>query len=200
MKYYSYKLDDFKLKKPEWEFLPFESLNAQNKYFAIDLIERIETNNLENRKTVIVLPVGPINYFEFIKMVNCKKINLKKLIIFFMDEYCKENGEYIDKEHPLSFRRFIEDTFVKQIDPKLRMPLSQIIFPNGINPEETVSLIDSYGGIDITYGGFGINGHLAFNDPPEEIDKCIEDNVRYSTVRVVKLSRETITQNAISGD
>lgn len=199
MKYYEYKFDDFQKLRPDWEFLRFESLQHQNEYFANDLILRIDKNNNESKKTVIVLPVGPIDYTSFITRVNQEKINLENLIIFFMDEYANPDGSYIPTSHPLSFRSFVDRSFYKLISENSRMPYQQIIFPNGSNPQETIDLINHHGGIEITYGGFGMTGHLAFNDPPDDIELQTEENVRYSTVRLVELTRETLIQNAMGG-
>ena len=59
--------------------------------------------------------------------------------------------------------------------------------------------IEETGGINVVFGGFGLNGHLAFNDPPDKENECTVQNVRNSTTRVVHLSRETISQNALGG-
>lgn len=198
MKYYAYTLEDFRRLRPEWEFLSFPSLEAQNKFFAEDLIKRIQSKG-KTEKTVVILPVGPIDYKYLIRASNEDGISLRNLVIFFMDEYCDEGSDYIEMSHPLSFRRFVYENFYKPLKPECHMPEEQIIFPNGKDPQETSSLIRSFGGIEVTYTGLGINGHLAFNEPPEREDEIREDDTRYSTVRRVSLSRETIIQNAIGG-
>ncbi|MFC1590159.1 hypothetical protein ACFL42_01550 [Candidatus Omnitrophota bacterium] len=199
MDYYSYTLEDFKRVRPDWEFLAFSSLDEQNTFFADDLIKRIKANEEKGRKTVVCLPVGPIDYGYLARLSNSKNISLKGLVIFFMDEYCDAGGNYIDIGHPLSFKGFIGKNFLSLLKEENRMPESSIIFPNAKDPAETLSKIGSFGGIEVTYGGFGITGHLAFNDPPDEEKDRTEENVRYSSVRKVRLSRETLVQNAIAG-
>lgn len=199
MNYYAYALDDFKREKPRWEFIAFNSIKEQNTFFAEDLVRRIQENEKKDLPFVIVLPVGSIDYAPLIELSNTKNIPLKNLVIFFMDEYCNPDGSYIDFNHPLSFRRFIDKKFYRLLKNGNRMPADHIIFPDGKNPEKTVSKIEYFGGIEITYGGFGINGHLAFNDPPENDAEKTDEHVRNSTVRVVRLARETIIQNAIGG-
>jgi len=56
------------------------------------------------------------------------------------------------------------------------------------------------GGADLCFCGFGISGHLAFNDPPEpgETGKDLAW-LRETRTRLVTLSRETNTQMAITG-
>ena len=199
MDYYSYDLEDFKREKPCWEFRPFPSLEEQNLFFAKDLIKRIKKNDEHGKKTVVVLPVGPIDYKYLVELSNSKGYSLENLVLFLMDEYSDSKGNHIHQDHPLSFRTYIEKHFYKRLMAENRMPEESIIFPNGKDPEETLDKIEEYGGIDITYGGFGITGHLAFNDPPDNKKKLTEENVRYSSVRTVRLSRETLVQNAIGG-
>lgn len=199
MKFYSYTLEDFRREKPYWEFRTFPSLEEQNIFFAADLADRIKINERQDRKTVVVLPVGPINYKYLVDLSNTKNVSLRNLVIFFMDEYSDVHGNYIDKNHPLSFSRFIEETFYSKLKTENRMPEDAIVFPDGKNPDKTLAKIQSYGGIEVTYGGFGINGHLAFNDPPDNELELTEEHVRYSSVRIVKLSRETLVQNAMGG-
>ena len=115
-----------------------------------------------------------------------------------MDEYCTDNNEYIPYEHPLSFHRFIDENFYSLLNPEIRMPRENIIFPDPKNPEKVTKIIlDEIGGVDVCYGGFGINGHFAFNEPPKPGEPVDEDSVRNSTTRVVTLTCETKTALAL---
>ena len=55
-------------------------------------------------------------------------------------------------------------------------------------------LIAELGGVDIAFGGIGINGHLAFNESQDELTP--EEFAALHT-RVLAISRETRTANAI---
>ena len=55
-------------------------------------------------------------------------------------------------------------------------------------------VIEQLGGVDIAFGGIGINGHLAFNEPQDEL--TAEEFAALNT-RVLTISRETRTTNAI---
>ena len=57
------------------------------------------------------------------------------------------------------------------------------------------SLIEELGGVDACFGGLGINGHIAFNEPPEEDNISAEEFGKLGT-RVLPISRETKTINA----
>ncbi len=71
-------------------------------------------------------------------------------------------------------------------------------FPILAKPEATGELIDALGGVDVCFGGVGITGHLAFNDPPEPGDNMSAADFAALPTRVVRLSRETRTVNAIT--
>jgi len=68
-------------------------------------------------------------------------------------------------------------------------PRSQIIFPDHKNNHKIAGWMGKVGGIDTCYGGIGIHGHVAFNEP--------EENVKDSEPRLVYLNDITITINAI---
>ena len=55
-------------------------------------------------------------------------------------------------------------------------------------------LIDELGGVDICFGGIGINGHLAFNEAQDELSP---EQFKALHTRVLKITPETRTANAI---
>ena len=48
----------------------------------------------------------------------------------------------------------------------------------------------------MVFGGVGINGHYAFNEPPEPGEECTNEEFLNRPTRVLKISRETKTINA----
>ena len=59
-------------------------------------------------------------------------------------------------------------------------------------------MIARLGGTDVAFGGVGITGHLAFNDPPEPGEPLDADAFAGLPTRVVRLSRETLTINSVT--
>ncbi len=57
-------------------------------------------------------------------------------------------------------------------------------------------MIDERGGVDACFGGIGINGHIAFNEPPEPGAELTNGEFAALPTRVLPLSRETRTINA----
>ena len=100
----------------------------------------------------------------------------------------------MEKSHPLSFRGFMDRTVYTKIDPELLMPEEQRIFPDPHDPEHIQRVIETLGGVDVAFGGIGINGHLAFNEPQDELSP---DEFAQLPTRVLIISRETRTTNAI---
>jgi glucosamine-6-phosphate deaminase len=92
----------------------------------------------------------------------------------------------------------MDRAFYNLLDPALAPLLEHRVFPDPAHPEAIKTLIDSRGGVDACFGGIGINGHLAFNEPPEPGQTMtIEEFVALPT-RVLSLSRETRTINSVT--
>ena len=111
-----------------------------------------------------------------------------------MDEYLDDNKEWVSIDHPLSFRGFMKRTVYDKINPELVMPEEQRIFPDPKNPGHIPAVIEQLGGVDICFGGIGINGHVAFNEADGSLSN--EEFLAQQT-RVLKITPETRTANAI---
>ncbi|MBI1777030.1 MAG: glucosamine-6-phosphate isomerase [Proteobacteria bacterium] len=151
-------------------------------------------------KVVFIVPVGPVGQYDrFAKRCNDERQSLADLVIINMDEYLTPDGKaLIPTDDPLSFRRHMQDHFYGLIEPTLSPPASQCVWPDPKEPAAIGRMIEGLGGVDVCFAGVGINGHIAFNDPPEPGESIqLEDFARLST-RVVKLSRETRLINAIN--
>ncbi len=146
-------------------------------------------------KTVIICPVGPIGqYKKFAKIVNERKISLKNCTFINMDEYLDENDEVIDNPS-LSFHAIMDRELYSQIDPKLIMPPEQRLFPEPGKEDEIDALLERLGKVDCVLTGVGINGHIAFNEPPEKDDPITDEEYRNIGTRRLDIARETITNN-----
>ena len=162
---------------------------------AMEMINTIKAHNEKGEKTVFICPVGPVGQYPiFVRLVNRDRISLKNCWFINMDEYLNDDDTYIDKESPLSFRGFMERTVYTTVDPDLLMPPEQRVFPDPADPGKVDRLIEELGGVDIAFGGIGINGHLAFNESRE--DMTAEAFAAQGT-RALTLNPETRTANAI---
>lgn len=77
---------------------------------------------------------------------------------------------------------------------ELVMPKEQRIFPDPKNPSYVPEMIEKLGGVDICFGGIGINGHVAFNEADPALSN--EEFLAQKT-RVLTITPETRTANAI---
>ncbi len=163
---------------------------------AIEVIETISENNKKGEPTLMVIPYGPLGpYSRLVYLVNKYRISLKNCIFMNMDEYMGDSNNYICKDSPLSFRGGMERIFYSKIDDELNVLPENRYFPDPENPGVLMELIKKYGKLDMAWGGVGINGHFAFNEPPEADEVCTNEEFLERPTRVLKISRETKTIN-----
>ena len=157
------------------------------------MVDTIKEKNGE--KTLIICPVGPIKQYPvFARIVNEERVSLKNVYFVNMDEYLDEDDELINRESVLSFRSTMDRLCYSLIDPELVMPEEQRIFPIPGREAEIDALIEEIGA-DLCLTGVGINGHIAFNEPPEACDDITDAEYENITTRCLDISRETITNN-----
>jgi glucosamine-6-phosphate deaminase len=164
---------------------------------AMAMLEEIMKNNEQGKKTVMIVPVGPTDQYPILaKLVNQLKVSLKNVWFFNMDEYMYSPTEMIDPNHFMSFEKRMNDEFYSRVDEALVMPKEQRLFPRVGKEKEYDELIEKLGGVDACFGGLGINGHVAFNEPAEEDDPITAEEFANLPTRVLPISRETKTINA----
>ena len=113
-----------------------------------------------------------------------------------MDEYLDNNDNYIPEDHPLSFRGFMKENLFKQLNDDLKIKPENIYFPDPNSTSQIEKVINEIGGVDICFGGVGINRHVAFNEPIDEnLINCQE--FRELRTRTLKVSTETIIMSSI---
>lgn len=156
----------------------------------------IEQNNAKGEKTVIICPVGPIGQYPiFAKKVNDRNIDLKNCWFINMDEYLVGDDETIPYENPLSFKATMDRVLYSQIRAELLMPESQRLFPQPKKEAEIDELFDTLGKVDLCLTGVGINGHIAFNEPPKATDAITDEEYKNCGTRCADIATETIVNN-----
>jgi len=154
----------------------------------------IEKN--QGKQTVMIVPVGPIGQYPILaEKINARRLSLKNCWFINMDEYLTDDDQTIPYENPLSFHYIMDRDLYSRIDPELVMPESQRIFPEPGKEAEIDALIDSFEKIDCVLTGVGINGHIAFNEPPEADDPITDEEYAAIGTRCLDIARETITNN-----
>lgn len=173
--------------------------NEWDVYFdmALTMLSVIMKNNEQGKRTVMIVPVGPTDQYPILaKLINQLRVSLKNVYFFNMDEYMWDKNTVIDENHPMSFKKRMNDEFYSLVDKDLVMPLSQRLFPEPDKTEEYDRMIENLGGVDLCLGGLGINGHIAFNEAEEENSTVTAEEFARLGTRVLPITRETRTINA----
>jgi glucosamine-6-phosphate deaminase len=170
---------------------------------AQDLAEAVLAEMVQaeanGRGATLILPVGPVDHFPILaRMLNEQKISCRNTVIINMDEYLDDQDRWLPADHPLSFRGYMDRAFYSLLKPELAPPVENRVFPSPQKPGAIPDLIKSRGGVDTCFGGIGINGHMAFNEPPEPGVQISVEAFGALPTRILDLSRETRTINSVT--
>ncbi len=163
-------------------------------WLAREMANEIIDANRENRPLRWVLPVGPKHHYRLLaEITNAEHISWKNVWCFHMDEWCNWEGRCVPVDHPYSLRGYMQRELYDRIDPELRNPVAQVIYPDPAHIEEYSERIQEVGGIDTTFAGFGFRGHVAFNDTPVTRWTNVSiEQLRQGKTRIVQLSDDTM--------
>jgi glucosamine-6-phosphate deaminase len=143
-----------------------KSLEELYDFTAEHMVNEFRASAARKGPVAFIMPLGPVEPYPLMaRKINKDRINLGNCWFFFMDEYCDDKDRPIPETHPLSFRRQSRSLFFDLIDKDLLLPEAQVIFPSPENLESLPPMMESVGGIEVCYGGLGIHGHVAFNEP-----------------------------------
>ena len=179
-----------KLKTP---FRLVATRDEMGRLMARELVDIIAANNKKGKPTRAIIPCGPACWYApWTEIVNAEGVSLEDFTVFHMDECLDWQGRLLPKGHPYNFRTFMEAHFYGGIKPKLNVPEKQRYWltPQAI---EKVRAAIAEAPIDVTLGGWGQDGHIAYNQarrhPYSHV--TIED-VADSTIRIQENNLDTI--------
>ena len=144
-----------------------ETLDELYEFLAEEMVAEFRKAAAGTRIVNFIMPVGPTQPYRIMaEKINRESVSLKNVRFFFMDEYVDdEKDELIPETSPLSFRGQIGGLFFNRVRPELLMPREQVIFPRPEILKDLPGMIERAGGIEVCFGGIGIHGHVAFNEP-----------------------------------
>ena len=173
--------------------------NDVARLFADEMLNEIVAARGVGRAATLIVPVGPVDQFPILaRMINERRVDCRELMLINMDEYLTDDDRLVPTEHPLSFRGFMNRKFYDLLDPALAPSPANRVFPDPNSLTAIARLVDERGGLDACFGGIGINGHLAFNEPPEPgVAMRVEEFAGLPT-RCLDLARETRTINSVT--
>jgi glucosamine-6-phosphate deaminase len=160
---------------------------------ARELVDEIRLRNAGGEKTRAIIPCGPSCWYEpFTALVNAEGVSLDNFEVFHMDECLDWQGRELPRNHPYSFRGFMEHHFYDPVDSSLTVPEENRYWVMPDNIREIQERIAAEP-IDITYGGWGQDGHIAYNQARRDpFSRLTVEDVRHSTVRVQNNNIDTI--------
>lgn len=166
---------------------------TMGRLMAQELVDVIEGNNREHRPTRAIIPCGPKCWYEpFTELVNRRAVSLRSLSVFHMDECLDWQARPLAKNHPYTFRTFMERYFYGGIQSGLAVPEEQRFWLLPSTAERVKAAIEA-APIDITVGGWGQDGHVAYNQARRHPYSTISlEDLSASTIRVQENNVDTI--------
>jgi glucosamine-6-phosphate deaminase len=160
---------------------------------AEELGQEIESNNRRGLPTRAIIPCGPSCWYRpFTDFVNSRNISLRSLFVFHMDECLDWQGRPLPAGHPYNFRSFMEKHFYGGILPGLAVPEEQRfwLLPSSM---DTVAAAIETAPMDITIGGWGQDGHVAYNQARRQPYSSITlEELANSSIRIQENNLDTI--------
>jgi glucosamine-6-phosphate deaminase len=160
---------------------------------ARELVDEISATARDGRTFRVIVPCGPSCWYEpFTALVNAERVSLSHVEVFHMDECLDWEGKPLPRNHPYSFRGFMEREFYGPITTELTVPEHQRHWPEaGSIPEISRSLAERPA--DLVYGGWGQDGHVAYNQARRHpYSPVTVDQLRASTARLQDNNLDTV--------
>jgi glucosamine-6-phosphate deaminase len=130
---------------------------------ALDAAETLRAC-IHTKGTARIIAATGASQFDFLQALTHEPdMDWSRVEMFHLDEYV---GLSID--HPASFRRYLLDRLINKVS------VGRYYLLNGEeNPTQVAAAVGrvlAERTVDLAFVGIGENGHLAFNDPPADLD------------------------------
>jgi len=160
---------------------------------ARELVAEIRAKSGPGEMFCAIIPCGPACWYQpFTDLVNQVRVSLKNMVVFHMDECLDWQGRELPCNHPYSFRSTMENAFYGPIDAELNVLPGNRVWLNGSNIDEVRRRI-SEPPVDIAYGGWGQDGHVAYNQARRHPYSVISvEELRDSSIRIQENNFDTI--------
>jgi glucosamine-6-phosphate deaminase len=166
---------------------------AMGRLMARELVDEIQAVSREGKTFRAIIPCGPNCWYRpFTELVNRERVSLRRFVVFHMDECLDWQARELPRNHPYSFRGFMERHFYDPVEPELAVPEGNRRWPRADRVEELAAAIQAEP-IHLTYGGWGQDGHVAYNQARRHpYSRLTLEELRASTVRVQENNWDTI--------
>jgi glucosamine-6-phosphate deaminase len=189
----SIPFDQLQNKKTRIPFRIVKDSETMGRLMAEELVAEIEQANREGRVYRAIIPCGPNCWYKpFADLVNLRKVSLRNMVVFHMDECLEWDASLLDDRDPYNFRSFMLKSFYAPVARELSIPEENRHFLQPSNMDEIREAFCREE-IDITYGGWGQDGHIAYNQSRRHPYSHITlEELRNSTIRIQENNWDTI--------
>jgi glucosamine-6-phosphate deaminase len=203
----------------EWLAIPAEELAARSslgltivetrdelyRHFAQEMFDELAGAERAGTEVSVIVPVGPKGHYGLLaEMINDARLDLAPVTFFGMDNWLDWQARPLPLDHPFNLEGIFRREFLALIEGNLRPGDENVIFPSPFELDRPSAEIARRGGVSTTYGGFGFQGHIAFNESPSSRWSAITvEQLRDSTTRVLPLAVDTIiahSQRSLGGN
>jgi glucosamine-6-phosphate deaminase len=166
---------------------------AMGQMMARELVDEIKAHNARADQIRAIIPCGPNAWYgPFTDLVNAERVSLRNFVVYHMDECLDWQGRELPRAHPYCFRGFMERHFYNPVLSDLAVPEENRYWLTPATMERVAEAIAKVS-IDITYGGWGQDGHIAYNQARRHPYSQVSlDDMRNSTVRIQENNLDTI--------
>jgi glucosamine-6-phosphate deaminase len=166
--------------------------------FAETMYDEMKESRDKGDRLSLIVPVGPTGGYPILaERVNETRLPLDHVSFFGMDNWLDWEGRELPLDDPHNFEGDFHDLFVDRLQPALRPRPEDVMFPSPRDLDRSAREIERRGGVATTYGGFGFQGHLAFNEPPSSRWANVSlEQFRNSRCRILPASVDTIIAHA----
>jgi glucosamine-6-phosphate deaminase len=196
----------------EWIAVPIDELESRaripfhlvdspadvHRAFADDLWEELSSAHTDGREISMILPLGPTGQYHLLaERVNEAQLSLHHVTFFGMDEWLDWQARPFELGHPYSLEGRLQRLFLDLVDPELRPPPENVVFPTPLALDRSAEELERRDNLVGTYGGVGFQGHIAFNEPPGSrwVSVSLEE-LRDSRTRVLAVALDTLIAHA----
>ncbi len=174
-------------------FRMVDDSDAMGELMAREFVDDIIRANREGRRYRAIVPCGPKSWYApFARMVNEERVSLKNVEVFHMDECLDWQGRLLAENDPYNFKTFMLAYFYAPIDPELAVLEENRNFLNPHTMEAVAEKIVS-APIDYTLGGWGQDGHIAYNQTRRHPFSHISvKQLKNATIRIQDNNLDTI--------
>jgi glucosamine-6-phosphate deaminase len=176
------------------KFRMAENSEQMGELMAKELAGEIKLAASEGRQFRVIIPCGPkCWYAPYTKIINDEKISLRHVTVFHMDECLDWEGNLLAANDPYNFRTFMDKYFYGGITAEeLNVPPDNRIY---LTPDSMAYVREKIweAPIDLTLGGWGQDGHVAYNQARRHpFSRITLDELRNSSVRIQENNTDTI--------